>query len=550
MFIFMQFFVFLHTMRHKCRFFYLLIAMLLAAGCSVSTEGEADNGKTSADSYHQQACDLMMKKGEIDKCIELQKKAVDELRQGKSKESAVDILSQMGYIYSRGGEYLNAIFFLQEAADSLSCRKDSGRELSPEEKIDAIKLYGNTSNLYIRIGLYDRALAMSDKAIELAEGDTNGYKCDLWIMRSIIYDKQSKLDSLELCQRMAMAATSEVADPAMRKRLVSRIENFSAYTFIEYPDYRPDSIAGAIKVLERNLPSSQMAATDSLIIGRGYALLGNPSKGIAMMKAVLPRQRERGPEDLEYSLRMLSETLVMKGLSASDYEIYKQSRRLTDSIKSNQKANALIEADFRYRTSQIERDKELLEKELVLTRQRDVLLLIISILVVSIIAITVISSIRRKNRLLKSHRVEIDNLIGERIRLNREIEKMRADVLIRIRKGADEENGDSGDATHSREDESSEIFSMVLLTQDDEARFRQLFSRLYPGLLENIRARHLEISPNAELVLMLIRLRKSTDEIALALGIKRDSVIKARYRLRLLFGLTKETDLNDFIMHL
>ena len=73
---------------------------------------------------------------------------------------------------------------------------------------------------------------------------------------------------------------------------------------------------------------------------------------------------------------------------------------------------------------------------------------------------------------------------------------------------------------------------------------------MYPGLIEKIRASYPDISPSAELIIMLIRLKKSNNEIAFALGIKRESVAKARYRLRTLFSLDKETDLNEYIQSL
>ena len=88
---------------------------------------------------------------------------------------------------------------------------------------------------------------------------------------------------------------------------------------------------------------------------------------------------------------------------------------------------------------------------------------------------------------------------------------------------------------------------MVLLTKEDETRFRQLFDSIFPGYIQRLRRDYTGITPTTELICMLIRLSKSNKEIALTLVIKRESVVKSRYRLRSLFKLDKETDLNDFI---
>lgn len=515
----------------------MAVAVAFVAGCTPS--GGGCDGDAPQPSFHAQAAELMGSGGSIDQCIELQQKAVDRLREGSGKEPAVDVLSQMGYFHSRHGDFLNGLMFLQEAADSLSLLRAKGETLSGEALHGAIKLYGNTSNLYTRMGLYDEALAMNNEALALCGGDeTDSYRCDLWRMRGAIYEYQSKHDPAMHCYRKALEAAVAVGDSTWRTKLTARAENDIAYLIIEHPDYMPDSIAAAVATLEKNMSVNSLTVpVDSLLIGRGYVMMGNPAKGIAMIRSQIPANRTHGDEDLEFALSMLSQSLVESALAPADYAVYMESRRMTDSIESRLKANALIGADFRYRTSRIMSDKLALEKELGLTRQRNLLLAIIFMLAAAIIAAAISASIRRKNRLLQAHRREIDNLLDERIRLNSMIEKALGGGNII-------ENHDVEPA------DTSALLSMILLTQEDEMRFRKLFATLHPRFIADIRNRYPAISPNAELVVMLIRLQKSNDEIALALGIKRESVAKARYRLRLLFKLPKETELNEFIMQL
>ncbi|MDE6464485.1 MAG: hypothetical protein K2L16_07635 [Muribaculaceae bacterium] len=542
----------------------LLTATIFLIGCTDFSAWDADAELSSPEpSYHARACDLMVENGDMGRCIELQEKAVDELRRGENRESALEILSQMGYIYARNGEFLKSLMYLQEASDSLRMSGKGQNHFDDNETVAAIKLLGNTSNLYIRMGLYNEALALSDRAMALTGDSTVNLRSDLLRMRAVIYDHMTTPDSAIVCKRQALEAARSIADPEERQFLTVRSENEIAWWYIEHPDYMPDSIAGALAVLERNIGKSCTVPTDSLLIGRAYALLGNHAKGISIMKSMIPVHRNRGTENFEFAMQMLSVSLVENALDRHDYEIYRETCQLTDSTRARLTANALLGADFRYRTSQIQRDRDTLKTELSLTRQRNTLLWVIAFMILAIAVTAVFLRIRQKNTLLRIRQAEIESLLREQIRLNTEIEKMRtgaeqgelaAEPGNTVEVGNDDaidcEEADNEVTDTGEESDSSKLHSMVLLTQTDEARFRRLFAILNPGFIEHVRSLHPDISPSAELVLMLIRLRKSNEEIALVLGIKRESVNKARYRLRMLFGLPKETELNDFIARL
>lgn len=140
----------------------LVLIVNIFVACSSSDKNRKNEDEQKA-SYHYQAMDLKLAGGSPQECIELQKKAVEQLRRGEAPESGTAILSQMGYFYSRNGEFLNGLMFLQEATDSM--------RNTPDEELDkdgAITLLGNTANLYVRMGLYDEALSLNTKAIDVA----------------------------------------------------------------------------------------------------------------------------------------------------------------------------------------------------------------------------------------------------------------------------------------------------------------------------------------------------------------------------------------------
>lgn len=86
-----------------------------------------------------------------------------------------------------------------------------------------------------------------------------------------------------------------------------------------------------------------------------------------------------------------------------------------------------------------------------------------------------------------------------------------------------------------------------LLSDSQEAEFRRGFSQIYPRFIPQLHRDYPAVTPNDELIAMLIYMKYSTEEIALSLGIGRQSVNSARYRLRKKLNLDKETDLDTFL---
>lgn len=273
------------------------------------------------------------------------------------------------------------------------------------------------------------------------------------------------------------------------------------------------------------------------LIGRGTFLLGNTDKGIKIMEEAVRIFRQKyGTDDIEWALNLYSQSLVEKELSAQSLKIYREAKRMTDTVMESRRANALLGADFKYRTSQIKNEKIQLVNLLKQKQETDIYKGILTLFTVITIVFFTITRIRRKNKIISDNKEAIDRLIKDRISLNAKIEEFNQNEC-KSQYGVEDSNASSY----------SEILTMVLLTKEDETRFRQLFDSIFPGYIQRLRRDYTKITPTTELVCMLIRLSKSNEEIALTLGIKRESVVKSRYRLRSLFKLDKETDLNDFI---
>lgn len=522
-------------MKLNCRIIVLTATALTIWACSNSHENKKAGLTATDSSFHKKAETVKVNGGAPEEYIALQKKAVEEMRQGKAKESSSEILAQMGYFYFRGGDYLQALAYLQEAADSM-------RNIPPN-KIDieaGTKLLGNTANLYTEMSMYNEAMSLNTQALELCKQGDYTRVPDLLRMRAVIFQKTNRLDSAALCLQKAIIASDKVKDKELAK--IGRLMNERTYAglFIEYPEYKPDSIAMAVNIIERNLNLMQKVTrpTSEMLLGRGYVLMGNATKGIKMMENALKTFRQNyGTDDIEWALRTYTQSLLETELSPKSLAIYKESKRMTDTVTEHSKANALLGADFKYRTSQIKNEKIQLANLLKQKQKTDIYKRILTLFTVIAIVFFTITRIRRKNKIISDNKKAIDRLIKDRISLNAKIEEFNQNKC-KSQYGVEDSNASSY----------SEILTMVLLTKEDETKFRQLFASIFPGYIQRLRRDYTKITPTTELICMLIRLSKSNEEIALTLGIKRESVVKSRYRLRSLFKLDKDTDLNDFIV--
>ena len=171
----------------------------------------------------------------------------------------------------------------------------------------------------------------------------------------------------------------------------------------------------------------------------------------------------------------------------------------------------------------------MLESELRAKRQRIVFISAISVLIILGISAISIIYFRNNKRILRLKQQNIDNLLSERIALNARIEELN--------------NVTAGNHENKR----YEMLSAILLEKDDELRFRKNFNDLYPGFIDKLRHEYPNLTSGNELLCMLIALNMKNEEIALALGISRDSLATSRYRLRSRLNLSKDTDLDNFI---
>lgn len=505
----------------------LVLTMLLSCGRKHDANSIPDSG---ADNDSVVEVHNSMDSGSFAGRIAMQERKVARMRQSMMEEPSYKILSECGYLYFRTGDYIKALEYFQEADDSL--------KHVPDEKLqmeDAVKLWGNQANLYCILGLYEEALEKNMQAIDVATNhDEQFILVDLWRMRNAMFSDMSMLDSAQVCLEKSLDCMDRLNDEKLRRKHKGRLECTKYWIYIEHPDYAPDSIAHAIKEQEKYLTDCDMPPgsrnTNLMLTGRGYALLGDYQKGIPMMESALAVFRENhDKESEEFCLMLLADSYARAG-SPKLIGIYRETIALHDSIMKNKQNDVLLGKDYSYRTKELKTENKLLETELSATRQRTLIMSLIGVIIMLTVIYISYHNWYIQKKKAERLKLDMDNLLSDRIELNSKIEQLNEE-LARKQKSSVEKV----------------VVNQKILERGDETKFRRMFSELYPGFVEKLRKDFPSLTAGNELLVMMIKLHKSVEETALALGISKESVITARYRLRTRFNLPKDTDLNEFI---
>lgn len=488
----------------------ILVTAILLCGCS----RPADNGIPENESPHRRAWELRRQGAPAEEFIGMQQKAVEQLREGKSTDDPVEVLAQMGYFYNNIGDYRNGLEYLQQAA-----RAERGSSCPTE---GAIQLYGNLGDLYVTLGMGEEALEMNTRGIEISRRLNGRMLSDLYRMRALVFDLLGQPDSVMASFDLAIKAIEEGDTRADKEELRAGVELERADYIVESGLW-PDSIPGAVALMEQLTDSTGWDNSGEIFsLGRGYMALGDTVRGIRLMEEGLDgfrRQHDTG--GIAYCLPPLMDAYAAAGRDHDLAANFKEYRALRDTLLSQEKAHALINADARFNNNMLTMDIEM-------HRQRVWFISSIALLVLVASGVWIYRSGRRHRLRAEESRREIDMLLRSRKELNERIRQLKAELEQPV-------------------DGAPPQLETTLLNRDDETVFRKNFSVLHPRFLPTLRQTFPSLSGGQELVCMLIHLRLNNDEIASSLGISRESVLKSRYRIRQRMQLPKETDLDTFL---
>lgn len=462
---------------------------------------------------------------DIHKAIGVLEGAVERYRKGGQYSHIMRLISRLGIYYRLVGEYEKAGAINQDAIRSYN---DS---LPPQEVVIA---YGEQSNLYAALGLYNEALLYNTMAIHYASQKDSFGLGDVYRYRADLFLNTGPLDSAFHYLRLGEQVSTR--QRSFRGVLVNKIQQLKSYL------EEPDSVQRAVQ-LGRTLCADTARIPKwakyqfELYFGKAFLKSGDTAQAIPLIKDASRGFAAMDMVDMEYEANDILLDHFRHHPATDDFMYYYNRNRLfADSLKTDEKLRAMAAANIRFDTALKEKENERLSL-LVEMQQRHIFYDVYVFVTLALFlggAIAYILWKRKINRvIIERSRQEIERLISSQRNLNQHNEEL-------ARKIEELTANHNLTAVH-------QLVCQSLLSKEDENAFRQSFSTIYPFYLPRLRRRYPQVTRNEELLAMLICMGQNTDEIALVLGINRTSVNVVRSRMRKNLGLSKEESLDEVV---
>lgn len=508
-------------------FFALAIVLL---SCHDGSRYSEKGGKKAENiSLTRKAWKLHNDGASVQECLEAQQEALAAMRKGLGSDDPVEVLEQMGFFYNLSGDYTNAVKYYREAVDSLKSRPNDKRNEG------AIQLFGDMSTLFSLLGMHELAIEYNDSSLAESRRQNGLMLSDVYRFRAGVFYGAEMIDSAIHAFDEALGVVNAGKVRADKDLLKAVIKGDKAYMILDVYGNNRDSVDRAVATLEEVVHVAGADNTDrTFALGMGYAQQGLLRKGLPLMQQAVEEYRENGElERINVSNRVLLEIYAKNKMYAELAELVPEYISVADSFLTAERSNALIGAVVKYDV-QAEQDKSrILALELEVQRDRAMMFLAFTLVALSLLTgALVIFSLRRRlmAQKIRNQQQELNGLAASNSILNE-----RVDVLEK----------DLNDGMNSN---SAVLSTPQLITGREEGRFRRAFNVIYPHFTSNLKSEFPNLTPNDELLCMLINLGHTSEEISVYLGISRASVNSARYRLRTKFGLSKDVDLDTFIV--
>lgn len=281
-------------------------------------------------------------------------------------------------------------------------------------------------------------------------------------------------------------------------------------------------------------------------------------------------KQNRAEESHEYAQKALSsaEDLKLWSLMSEANEIladlsenkgdfrealaYRKAYELArDTVIARENAKELSKVLKQYEFEKLQLKTESQEQEMMVKtlklRQRNLLLMGVSFILVLFVALfwtyrrKAVSDLRQADNGRRSAEVRAKQL-EEELKVEREnlmnyTKRLLADAPI--------ENDTAYENSDQKESESE--LRTSIMNDKDWGAFNALFDSAYPGFIEKLESTFPDLTLYEQRLLMLIKLRLSNKETATILGISRESVAQAKYRLRKKLALESTGDIETLL---
>lgn len=486
---------------------------------------------------------------DIKNAIRLLEKATNSYRQGNNSP-------YIGRIYSRLGSYYRQENDYQHSAEANQAAIDFHENDSIQrQKNGIIMAYGEQSNLYLALKMYDRALVLNQLACNHSLQQDSFGLGDLYRFRSEIFKEKKQTDST--IYYLNKAYETSLALGRLNGVFYNRVALAQFYLTI------PDSA-------KRSLEISRTLCTDSAkvpkflrlnlkqYIGEGLIQTGETVRGIRLMEEAAKEYQEIGMKNMQNQMiPVLMKAYLKGGMNEQFIKNYPYYQSVVDSMHNDDQMRTLAATTIQYETQKKEKENQLLNAEI---RLKNNALKTYTLTGLSLLLCFACAGgwlvMRQRSLKLHLHLQEQEKRFADQ-KLHEQSERLKQ--LIASRQELNNHNEDllrqlaEVQVAHEKTcnlDRVMESLQPRLLTNEEEEQFRTAFSSLYPTVLLKLRSICPRATRTDELLCMLIILKQTNEEISRTLGISRASVLQNRYRLRSKLDLPERSDLDTEVRRL
>lgn len=413
---------------------------------------------------------------------------------GNNLPKAIQILEKAIDVYRKGGNFPNMLRIMSRLGIYYHLSGEYEKAIATNQEAIAtyndsiapgnvVIAYGEQANLYAELGMYDQALEMNKKAQYYSMLKDSFGLGDLYRYRAQIFRNMNQKDSV--FHYLRLGEKLSMIQNSFKGVFVNKVETVNSY--LDYPDSLEKALQLALSICPDTVRMPQWAKYQlNLHLGRALLQTGKEQNGIHLI--------DRAAQDLinmkfmegRDANEILMDYYLAKGMNDDFARCYIRNRQFADSLDNNEKKRAVAAANIRFDANQKEKENKLLSAQVQWQQQQLFYNICISITIERAMATNNLNSIRQ-------------------------------------------------------------LTVQSLLSREDENTFRRSFATIHPSYLPKLRESYPQLTRNEELLAMLICMNQSTDEIALIMGINRNSVNVVRSRMRKNMELPKEKSLDEVL---
>ena len=411
-------------------------------------------------------------------------------------------------------------------------------------------LYQFVGELMYQVKEYEKCKDYSLKWLSVTANtqiqDYKDYRMRVFNTLALAYHRTGKYDSAMYYYKKAIASRETNNSPGW-KGIISGNMGQVFYLQKQYDT--------AIALLEKDYHMSMEykyfdnAANSLQWAARANAAIGNRGKALQQVRDAMEIIQQMPNDGYRQNIYYAAvEIFKLNGLDDSAVYYSGLYQQLHDSIEKKIAISSLAISNLRlseeknlYNIMRLQQDKKAQKQ------QRN--FIILGIVLMAVISLLFVNRQRlrlkyRHDSLEKEKEIIETEMLAARQQMELFTQNIieKTSLIEKLEQQMKDNNSSAG-----QQDTIAALSSLTILTEADWDKFKQLFEKMNPMFFQHLKTSAPDITVAEQRMAALTRLQLTTRQMASMQGISPDSVHKTRQRLRLRLGVGNDTNLKDFL---